>query len=62
MKNDPDKYTLKLSHNQLIHMRRFLIRGLACATGTCHPKIECGWYYVDPLLRKIAKCLDGSNK
>ena len=49
---------LILSKNQLIHARRFLYRGLFCATNTSCPsqKID-GRYYVDPIIKKIQEAL-----
>ena len=55
---DRTVYTLKLSRHQLIHLRRFLVRGVDCAQGTCHPKLSSGWYYVEPLLNRIQDILE----
>jgi len=46
---DQNVYTMKLSRHQLIHLRRVLNRGIACAEGRCrddHPFEANVWHYV----------------
>ena len=57
---DRTVYTLKLSRHQLIHLRRVLNRGIACAEGRCgeeHHWEASVWYYVKGVHEKISQLL-----
>ena len=57
---DRTVYTLKLSRHQLIHLRRVLNRGVACAEGRCredHPWKAHVWYYVKGVHEQIVALL-----
>ena len=58
---------IQFSKHQLIHLRRFLNRGIDCAHGRCTPSgsmdVE---YYTDPIMKKIKSAINeiqtNSNK
>ena len=48
------KARLDFSKSELIHLRRFVNRAVACANGECFHRIYAD-YYAYPLLKKIDK-------
>ncbi len=53
------KVNIELSKKQLVDMRRFLSRAVACAEGRCDERRASigAWYYIQPLQKKVADAL-----
>ena len=58
----PAKSPLFLSKYQLISLRRFLNRAIACAEGRCPQYRVSAWYYLKPILEQVDNILKTQKK